>query len=70
MGAVTICDTCKLYWMLGSMRDNNAASRTCIDAGHDLYASGLPRLELPSLRNHRQAGTPPAQMSLFDEVSS
>ena len=50
---VFVCDTCEMvFWQSEDIKVNSAAARPCIDAAHNVYASGVGRLEMATVRRY------------------
>lgn len=64
--SIVICDTCRIHYSEHTRYlDNHAAALDCINAGHDTYASGIARLQLPTLKHHQPAHTHQPPLTLF-----
>jgi hypothetical protein len=60
---IFVCDTCRqVHWESENIKVNSAAAQPCKDAGHDVYCSGVGRLDLPTVRRYL---TRPQQPVLF-----
>jgi len=50
---VFVCDTCEtVYFEHEGFRGNRDAAQPCIADGHNVYASGVGRLELPTVKRY------------------
>ena len=50
---VFVCDTCEaVFWQSEDIKVNSAAAQPCMTAGHNVYASGAGRLELPTVKRY------------------
>jgi hypothetical protein len=61
-----ICPTCKLHFYGSeSLRENRRSAQRCIDREHPIYASGIGRLDLPTVRTYTAGELGEMQPTLF-----
>ena len=63
---IVFCETCKVWFGESTeLRYNSRAAGDCRNAGHSLYASGIGRLELPTIKRDWRRSTEQPDPTLF-----